>query len=41
MKYAGIDRESGDYLSSGVLIETADIGMIHYAEPDETIIFTG
>lgn len=31
----------GDYLSSGVLIETADIGMIHYAEPDETIIFSG
>lgn len=21
----------GDYLSSGVLVETADIGMIHYA----------
>jgi hypothetical protein len=29
----------GGYLASGVLIETLDIGMIHYAEPDETIVF--
>ena len=31
----------GDYLSSGILVETVEIGMIHYAEPDETIIFNG
>jgi hypothetical protein len=31
----------GNYLSSGILVETVDIGMIHYAEPDETIIFNG
>lgn len=31
----------GDYLSSGILVETVDIGMIHYSEPDETIVFNG
>jgi hypothetical protein len=31
----------GNYLSSGILVKTDDMGMIHYAEPDETIVFNG
>lgn len=29
----------GDYLSSGVLVETSGIGVIHYPGPDEAILF--
>ncbi|WP_223619887.1 hypothetical protein [Lysobacter sp. ESA13C] len=29
----------GGYLSSGVLVKTAEMGMVHYAVPDATIVF--
>lgn len=29
----------GDYLSSGILVETSGAGVIHYPCPDETVLF--
>lgn len=34
-----IELFGGASLSSGVLIEASEIGIVHYAEPDDEIVF--
>lgn len=34
-----VEVVGGASLSSGVLVETSEIGMVHYAEPDDEIVF--
>jgi hypothetical protein len=34
-----VEVVGGASLSSGILVETSEIGMVHYAEPDDEIVF--
>ena len=38
---SSVKLESGGNLSSGVLIQTEKLGLLHYPEEDEDIVFVG